>query len=231
LRNLGLGASPESLLPPDWDDALLKFVGAGLEVLALKGAQTEMRLFGPEKAATPFEVKADESIDQMRLSLPQRVLEAVKAFLAGAVQEPHWKAVTQGVRDDVGAALKEAIDEGENLDQQAKRVQNALGGASRDRAVRIARTETTGALNAGHEASRAHLQEMGLVKGKEWLCITDGDTRPEHAQANGQVVEAGGEFLVGGERCRYPGDQRLSPGNRIHCRCTAVTVVDEESLQ
>lgn len=229
LLRQGQAANPDSLIPPAWDAALLTKLAAALEVLALQGARTEMGMFGPDKAAAPLGWKDGESIDQMRVSLPQRVVDAIRAFLTGAVQEPHWSAINQTVRDDLGAALQESLDRGENLDEQAERVRAALGGSSRERAERIARTETTGALNAGHAASRQHLQEMGLVKGKEWLAILDNDTRPEHRQASGQVVKNEEEFTVGGERCGYPGDQKLSAGNRIHCRCAAVTVPVEEN--
>jgi uncharacterized protein with gpF-like domain len=103
-------------------------------------------------------------------------------------------------------------------------VERALGRQGGKRAERIARTETTGALNAGHQASRDRLQELGLVKGKQWLAVVDDHTRLEHAAADGQEVAVREDFRVGEERAALPGDHRLFAGQRIYCRCTVVSV-------
>jgi hypothetical protein len=38
------------------------------------------------------------------------------------------------------------------------------------------------------------------------------------------------DFTVGGEACSFPGDQRLSAANRVHCRCACITIttLDED---
>ena len=69
--------------------------------------------------------------------------------------------------------MKEGRDAGETNEQLADRISTALGDESTTRGERIARTETTGALNAGGDASRAELVEMGLARGKVWACIED----------------------------------------------------------
>src|SRR5262249_14948599 len=89
------------------------------------------------------------------------------------------------------------------------------------------KTDLFGALQAAlqegltrDEASREHLEAQGIVKAKQWLAIIDADTPPDHPHADGQAVPVRGDFVVGGEHAAYPGDQRLSPGQRIHCRFT-----------
>ena len=94
----------------------------------------------------------------------------------------------------------------------------------RKRALMIARTETTGALNAGHEAARLDLYEAGLIIGKEWLTIGDRRVRRSHQALAGKVAVPKEMFSVGGfpapwrGYCGLPGDQR------IRCRCTTVSV-------
>lgn len=83
------------------------------------------------------------------------------------------------------------------------------------RAERIARTETTGAYNAG--ATYALQQER--VQRKEWLATHDARTRPEHAAADGQIVPVNHMFQVGGFAAWCPGDPNLPPELSIHCRC------------
>lgn len=91
------------------------------------------------------------------------------------------------------------------------------------RAERIARTETTGAYNAG--AVVALQQER--VPCKEWMATHDARTRPEHAHADGQIVRMGHTFQVGGFAAWMPGDPNLPPELSVHCRCT-VTGADCE---
>ncbi len=132
--------------------------------------------------------------------------------------------MAEDVREELEKALKAGRDAGDTLDELADRVRRALGDAGRQRAERIARTETTGAMNAGHQAAREELADMGLAAGKEWLSIDDDDTRDDHAEAQGRQVGVDEPFTVGGEECDYPGDTKLSAGNRVNCRCVAVTV-------
>lgn len=97
----------------------------------------------------------------------------------------------------------------------------AQGRLSYYRRELIARTELVGASNlAGLEILRYY-----GVGAKEWLTALDGRERLAHASANGQVRPVEVEFDVGGEKLRYPGDPRGSPGNVINCRCTTLPVL------
>jgi uncharacterized protein with gpF-like domain len=93
-------------------------------------------------------------------------------------------------------------------------IREQLGGyEARKRAYRIARTETTGAMNAGHVAQ---MQSLGsAVQGKRWLAIDDKDLRETHSQANGQTVQGvDASFNIGGFDAPYPGTS--------HCRLPSV---------
>ncbi len=106
------------------------------------------------------------------------------------------------------------------------RIREQLGGFdARKRAKKIARTETTMGLNAGHEAEREELVAEGLVSGKQWLTIGDSDVRAEHAALSGNVVAPRADFSVGGSLAPYPGHWGLPAGQRINCRCTTISVL------
>jgi hypothetical protein len=54
--------------------------------------------------------------------------------------------------------------------------------------------------------------------------------RPEHAENNLLYNYKVWPLDIGGEACSFPGDQRLSAANRVHCRCAclSITTFDED---
>jgi hypothetical protein len=112
---------------------------------------------------------------------------------------------------------------GESIPQIQERLSAFFGGRKSDfETERIARTTMVGADNAG--AMNAYLQSS-VVEGMGWLTAIDGRQRSEHEQAHGQIVMPGEEFLVGGEKLRYPGDPQGSAGNIINCRCGVIPII------
>lgn len=94
------------------------------------------------------------------------------------------------------------------------------------RAERIARTETTGAFNAGAEA--AYMEEGAGAK--IWVATADDRTRDTHLSAHGQCVPVGGVFAVGSGTLTYPGDPSGPAEEVINCRCTTVAAATCEEL-
>jgi hypothetical protein len=72
--------------------------------------------------------------------VPERgeVLDAIRSWLDATVGLPHWADVGAQLQAAL-AALKAGIKQGETLAELADRVRLVLGGASQDRAERIAR--------------------------------------------------------------------------------------------
>jgi uncharacterized protein with gpF-like domain len=92
--------------------------------------------------------------------------------------------------------------------------------ASSWRARMIARTEVH---NAMTEADRGIAEELSETVGpmqKTWAASNDERTRPDHEEADGQTVDAGDQFTVGGEAMDGPGDGDAPPEQVINCRCT-----------
>ena len=91
--------------------------------------------------------------------------------------------------------------------------------SSRDRVLRVARTEAHTAFERGAwEAANS----FGVRMQKEWVSREDARVRLPHALANGQVREIDDFFVVGGENLLYPGDPRASARNNVNCRCTVI---------
>jgi len=86
----------------------------------------------------------------------------------------------------------------------------------------IARTETMTSVNFGQQV----VYESEGVKQKEWTATQDERTRPDHLDADAQVVAIDEAFTVGGQQLEYPGDPRGDAGNVINCRCTILPVID-----
>lgn len=94
------------------------------------------------------------------------------------------------------------------------------------RAERIARTETTGAYNAG--ALAAFEDERAGVK--MWLSTADERTRESHLDAGGLCIPVDQPFNVGGAQLMMPGDPSGPPEETINCRCTMVAARSCEEL-
>ena len=87
----------------------------------------------------------------------------------------------------------------------------------------VARTESTDALNAGHNSAIIRTgQDTGIATEKEWLSVMGDTTRRDHASADGQTVSADGNFNVGGYAAPWPGHHSLPPGQRCNCLCTSI---------
>lgn len=114
--------------------------------------------------------------------------------------------------------LTQGILQGETIPAIAKRVEIVLG-MSMASSMRVARTATTGAENAGRVRSYKQAQALGLNVLKQWMSAEDSRVRPEHAARDGQSITIDEEFVPG---LSFPGDPR-GPGHEVYnCRCTLV---------
>lgn len=161
-----------------------------------------------------------------RFRLPQHVKDAIVATFGQLESQPYWADIQSTTAEKLTELLRKGIEGGLSGQRLAKEVNQALGGLAKWRSKAIARTETTGAFGAGHQASYDALTADGEEFQKKWLAELDGDTRQSHIDANGQLVGAQEMFEVGGESAPYPGHWSLSAANRIHCRCVSVAQFD-----
>ena len=118
-------------------------------------------------------------------------------------------------------SLSNSKVEGIPVTDTAKKISN-LTGFSKERAGKIARTETVGALNYGSLQSS---KQSEIVKSKQWLAAIDEVTRDTHIEANGQVVPLDAEFRVGSDSMLTP-CTGSDPAENVNCRCTILEVLD-----
>lgn len=134
--------------------------------------------------------------------------------------------VTETTKEEVRKLLAE------NVDLTVSELATMLESASfnRNRALRIARTETTTAANQGAMIGGA---DSDYEVGKGWLKIADKNTRPSHMAMDSQeVIPFDEKFIVGGELLEYPGDIKGSAKNVIQCRCSLMVIplLDSDGL-
>lgn len=116
--------------------------------------------------------------------------------------------------------IKAGTYELETVEQMAERIQKAVNNPKfyKWQALRIARTETTFAMNS---ANYLVGEVSGLVMTKRWISRRDGRERESHGRANKQKVDKDDFFIVQGEKLLFPGDHQngASASNLIQCRC------------
>lgn len=126
-------------------------------------------------------------------------------------------------RQHINSAITKGILLGDPIPEIAQRLVT-VAQMGYNAAVRNARTATTAAECAGRIDTYQKAKSMGIKIKQQWLATLDGKTRHEHRMLDGQTVDIGEPFEVGGYKIRYPGDPS-APGRLIYnCRCTLISV-------
>ena len=143
---------------------------------------------------------------------------------------PPEKALKRGIdlaygKKQISASVTSSILQGKSIPGIAKDLQTRMPEMNKSSAIRTARTAVTNAQNAGRQDSYVAAEKMGIEMEREWVSALDARTRPEHAEADGQVVGVDKPFIVGGEKLMFPGDRSGSGWNIYNCRCTQIAKV------
>lgn len=124
----------------------------------------------------------------------------------------------------ITAAINRGILLGDPIPDIAQRLLN-VANMDLNAAIRSARTATTAAECAGRISTYKYAESLGIEMQQEWVATLDDRTRHEHRILDGQRVDIGEAFHVGGDSIRYPGDPQ-APGYLVYnCRCTLVSAV------
>ena len=212
--------------PAEWYELWHNTLYPDILGVAVRGALEEQILFDQAngKAVDPY------------MELPPDVAPHVRNEVDTIMARPYWREIHDTTREQLAATINEGMANGESLYELSVRIgvsptvpganPGVLGADSNTiRAKLIARTETTGALNAGHFATQMGLRGRGLIEKKQWLSLVDAMTRPTHAALHLVKIPVLAMFDVGGEPAPYPGHFSLSGRERCNCRCTSVSVV------
>lgn len=202
--------------------ALRSVVAARLTAAAEAVADDEWGRVAGRKAG----LAAAKGRPRPKLPPPPGMREGVRTYVRVMVEQDHWDDFSKTRLRRLASVVRRGVLEEWKPDQVTRAVDAALNLSDGVQAERIARTETTGALNAGLHAAMKHLAEAKLIKGKVW--VAGPGARPAHAAADMQRRKWDKRFRVGGEWAMFPGDPALSAGNRVNCRCRVISVPADE---
>ena len=205
----------------DWNDELY----ASFEILALKGINQ-----GGEQAKREIEDQANTQTRSISKQEPEvqfafefdNESSAVKGYLRNQALK-NAKKINAVTGKLIRKVLEKARGEGVDIKTTRNNLIN-VSGFSKERAERIARTETVSAVNFGQLESA---KQSEIVSGKKWLAALDERTRETHDFADGQVKNLDQEFEVGDDHMMAPGQGGL-PEENINCRCTITEVLNFE---
>lgn len=211
--------------PEEEHELLMPIVERNIGNLMILGAKAELEAVESRTSSQKTPDDLQGMLIETIAGIPYGVRERIRASVDELARQNYWRKIQDETETNLAKIIQESIDLGETNHALSVRIRNQLGGfEARKRAKKIARTETTMALNAGHEAEREELVAAGLVSGKQWLAITDRDVRSDHSALHNVVVPPRVDFSVGGAMAPYPGHWGLPAGQRVNCRCTTISV-------
>ena len=165
---------------------------------------------------------------------------AVSSGLPGASFDPSRPAVsryidtvTSNVSHTTAGKVRDIVELGLARGDTITDMQRALiesSAFSPSRALLIARTEATRAVQMGTNAAYQQAIEAGVDMEVEWFSSRDMHVRDAHAALDGQVIAVGGLFTdpLSGETAEGPG-LFASAANNCNCRCTTRPKIKDES--
>lgn len=138
------------------------------------------------------------------------------------------------VSADTAEAVRQIVTAGIASGMTTSEVQRAIQDAAAfapSRALRIARTETTRAVNAGTVQAYRAATDEGVGVRKVWITARDGEVRDAHRALDGQVVDVDAAFRVptgehAGATAQMPGDF-ADAALVVNCRCAVAPRVEE----
>lgn len=140
----------------------------------------------------------------------------------------HISRIVEDQRRAIMESLQKSWQDGLSIRDATKAM---LADSSIDSGIRaqmIARTELTGAANAGSLAATRLVNDASpsdSAMTKYWIATNDERTRESHSEASGQYGPGSGialtdDFIVGGAALQHPGDPGGPPEEVINCRCS-----------
>lgn len=129
--------------------------------------------------------------------------------------------VWEAYRDEINKTIGESYEEGKSVPDAARAIRENVAGLKNSTAKMVARTDLNALSNGSSIAAATALGEAA-PKYKMWLSAGDDKVRPDHVEANRQVVPTSQPFKVGVEELMFPGDPTASDSEVCNCRCTLV---------
>lgn len=159
------------------------------------------------------------------LALPPETRAEILGKIDVPAQTADFVERVRTVGTDVAGRLTDTlsvgIGKGESIEALSARVSDVFD-IGDNLAERIARTETHGAAEQTTFASAGAIADAGYQLTKTWISTQDDRTRPDHVEADGQIVGMDEPFEVGGDELMFPGDDSLGADvdQLANCRCS-----------
>lgn len=153
---------------------------------------------------------------------PERVDREVNAQIGALVKDyvPYTK-------EAIADVVLTGIAEGQTIAEMQRAIQQSRA-YTPARALRIARTETTRAVNSGTIAGYTELSEAGFDVRYRWLSAKDKVVRDEHRTLDRHPpIKPGEKFKVNGLETASPGGFGVASQD-INCRCTVTAELNGE---
>lgn len=128
--------------------------------------------------------------------------------------------INETTRRRIANIINDSYNSGVSEVETGNLLRNTILGFGVARANLIARTETHRTASWANETVAENMNIAGTVK--EWIAVQDARTRVTHSIASGQQIPLEQNFVVGGDRLKYPGDPKGSPAETINCRCSVI---------
>jgi len=191
-------------------------------------------LFSAQEAEELFATVADPYFREMLLSGAKKAFADLEADIEFNFKDPNVQAfleqrkfkfsfeVNQTTQNALRKELAEGLNAGENIKQLAERVNKVFDFAEQYRSVRIARTESTTAINKGILEA---YKQSGMGPQKQWLTSRGENVRDWHRTMDGQTVNIDEPFVSGqGNALMHPGDPNAPSDEIVNCQCTMLPV-------
>lgn len=183
---------------------------------------TVFRTNGEEGAAVGRQLAANrQSLDVDFEIVPQRTLDIINEWSSTAAE-----STLETITEDSARWLRGAHEDGLSIDDIAEQLNDELfeGRLEGYVAERASRTGVVATSNAGNHSA---IQDSSAIA-EEWVASLDGRERPDHGEADGQIVPVDTAFQVGGVYMQHPGDPTAPVGQIANCRCTVVPVFADQ---
>ena len=185
-----------------------------------------------ETCGDVLQASADQYIRQTDAELSVTEISAPTAAAVSEASVQAGTSVLRHVTDEISNIIQEAMNNGDSVDDAAKRI---FDGRLRDEYYEARRVAQTEMMRTHAYAKYEALQQSPVVNAKRWrhTGAKGAASRENHVNISGQTVPKDQPFtLTGRDGATYhpmlPHDTALPAAEAINCHCILEAVIDKE---
>jgi len=174
-----------------------------------------------------FELTGNSELDRVfKLANETRPLDLIfgRRDLAVQISSTAAEQMTETTINKVSEVIEKGLIAGAAVEDIAKTLETNLA-FSAARSLRIARTESTKAVNTATDQAYRIANENGVNVQKQWLSSRDSRVRDAHVELDGTIIGVNEEFESEGLYAPSPADFG-DPALDVNCRCTIIPVIN-----